>query len=164
MENASKALIMIGGILIALIVISVGVYIFNMFSKGTEPYNQKVLKQEIWAFNNKFFDCMHYNKETGDYEATIQDVVTIINLAIATENQEITVLVNFDSTDYGCNLNGEVYGKNIDLMGMLKSDNNQDNKKIYKINKNTGIEYYTSEDSNPYIVGAIKKITITDTE
>lgn len=152
MENAAKGLIMAGGILIAVIVLSLGVYIFTTFSEGTEPYNKTFTEQEIWAFNNKFLDCIDNNNQ-----ATIQDVVTMINLALSTENEEIPVRVIFKSNAYGCKMDGTVEGKGVNLVDKLENEITEAVKPKYSI---TNIEYYTVDDPNPYIIGAIKQITI----
>lgn len=152
MENAAKGLIMAGGILIAVIVLSVGVYIFTTFRDGTEPYNQALTEKEIWAFNNKFLDCIDNNNK-----ATVQDVVTMINLALATENKEIPVRVIFKGDNYGCTIGGPVEGKDTDLVDTLKAELTESSKPKYSV---TEIKYYDNTDPNPYIVGAIKQITI----
>lgn len=154
MENTAKALLMAGGILIAIIVLSTGVYIFTTFRDGTEPYNQSFTEQEIWAFNNKFLDCIDNNNQV-----TIQDVVTMINLALDTENKEIPVCIVFKANSYGCKIDGSVEGKGIDLVNELKGEITSTDKPRYNV---VNIEYYTVDDPNPYIVGAIKKITITE--
>ena len=52
MENASKALIMAGAILIAILIISLGVYVFNNMS-STAKNSANMDKQEISNFNSK---------------------------------------------------------------------------------------------------------------
>lgn len=52
MENASKALIIAGSILIAIMIISLGIVIFNNFG-GTAKKMANMDKQEIAAFNSK---------------------------------------------------------------------------------------------------------------
>lgn len=52
MENASKALIIAGSILIAILIISLGIYIFKQYSSFAKE-NADLSKQEISAFNSK---------------------------------------------------------------------------------------------------------------
>ena len=52
MENASKALILAGSILIAIMIISLGVLLFNRFG-GTAREMANMDEQEITAFNSK---------------------------------------------------------------------------------------------------------------
>ena len=157
MENAAKGLLIAGGILMAVIVLSLGARIFTTFGSEAQTHNQAITEQEIWAFNNKFMDCIDNNNQ-----ATIQDIITMINLALATENEEIPVLVVLKKTgvieQYGC-----VFGEtgvrctNANLTKKLQDDLANSTKKRYKVTK---VDKYTEADSNPYIIGAIKQITI----
>ena len=52
MENSSKALIIAGSILIAIMIISLGIYIFKQYSSFAKE-NADLSKQEISAFNSK---------------------------------------------------------------------------------------------------------------
>jgi len=75
MENASKALIMAGGILIAIMVISLGVYIFSKFGDFAKNQETQVFEKNVTEFNAQF------TKFEGAEDITAQDVVTVINLA-----------------------------------------------------------------------------------
>ena len=52
MENASKALIIAGSILIAIMIISLGIYILKQYSSFAKE-NADLSEQEISAFNSK---------------------------------------------------------------------------------------------------------------
>ena len=52
MENASKALIIAGAILLAILIISLGIFIFSKSQDTINSINMD--EQEIMAFNNKF--------------------------------------------------------------------------------------------------------------
>lgn len=103
MENASQALFMAAGVLIAIMVISIGVYLFSSASRIAESYETTMSATEIQKFNNQF---EKYSKQPKyvkkisennfeykssvdsedkeyvfcDYN-TISDVVSAINLA-----------------------------------------------------------------------------------
>jgi len=77
MENASKALIMAGTILISIMVISLGVYIINMFGEYTARQEQERADKKIAEFNAQFL------KYEGRDDITAQDIVTVANLAKA---------------------------------------------------------------------------------
>ena len=51
MENASKALLMAGGVLIALIIITIFSYVFNLISENAGTEQQYKDRDEIMAFN-----------------------------------------------------------------------------------------------------------------
>ena len=75
MENASKALMIAGGALILILLFTVMNYVFrNMGSSSSEIYDT-MSESEITEFNQQF---LNYDGRT---DLTIQDVVTIVNLA-----------------------------------------------------------------------------------
>jgi len=75
MENASKALLLGAGILIGLIVISIGVYLFSTYSENTSSVEKTMLANEIQKFN------VNFTKFEGRNNITIQEIVTLINFA-----------------------------------------------------------------------------------
>lgn len=75
MENASKALIIAGGVLIAILLLTLFTYLFSKMATGTSKIYDKMEQSEIAEFNQKF---LNYK---GRDDLKIQDVVTIINLA-----------------------------------------------------------------------------------
>ena len=54
MENATKALLMAGGVLIAIIIIGVMVAMFASTGKVTQSYNKLSSQEEITKFNSNF--------------------------------------------------------------------------------------------------------------
>lgn len=52
MENASKALIIAGAILLSILIISLGIFIFSQAQDTINSINMS--EQEVMAFNNKF--------------------------------------------------------------------------------------------------------------
>ncbi len=74
MENATKALIIAATILIAVLILSVGIYIFNNYSELAYKTEENQAKQAIVQYNNKFIKYM-------DKTLKMQDVITIVNLA-----------------------------------------------------------------------------------
>ncbi len=89
MENASKALIIAGAILLAILLISLGILIF---SQAQDTVNNSGMSQaEITAFNNKFLK----------YEGTQKGSVakSLVNEVIASNADETT-------PDISVNING----------------------------------------------------------
>ena len=75
MENASKALLIAGGVLIAVLVLSLGVYFArNMAGSASNIYSD-LDDSERTEFNQQFLIYV------GKDDLTVADVVTIINLA-----------------------------------------------------------------------------------
>ena len=54
MENASKALLIGGGVLIALLILSIGVYLFVEFRNLGTSYEKNIETSEIQKFNTNF--------------------------------------------------------------------------------------------------------------
>lgn len=103
MENASKALIIAGSVLLMILVLTFAMFIFRKIgSQSTEMY-ENLNQSTIDEFNQTF-----YNYETTyiDGKPTnilrIQDVVSILNLAKSyNQSQKYPVVVNvkFNNTD-----------------------------------------------------------------
>lgn len=86
MENASKALIMAGSILIAIIIISLGVLIFkNMANSATN--NTTLDRQEIARFNSQISPYLGKNVSGSKVNELIQ-LVRTINQKAKVENKD----------------------------------------------------------------------------
>lgn len=104
MENASKALLIAGGILLALMTLSLIVYVSTSTTRMAEAQDAKKAAEELSAFNASY---EAYNK-TRMYGT---DVITVVNKAInyngklddSQKNEaitiEVTVTENFSSTE-----------------------------------------------------------------
>lgn len=75
MENASKALIIAGGMLIAIMVASLFVYLFTSYGKYADDMYDKINRRQITQANNE------YTKYEGAKDNTIYDVITVVNKA-----------------------------------------------------------------------------------
>ena len=81
MENASKALIMAGAILIAIMIISLGILIFsNMSNSAKQAANMD--EQEIANFNSKITPYVGDNISGSQVNALIQLVISIDTNAV----------------------------------------------------------------------------------
>lgn len=74
MENATKALIIAATVLIAILILSVGVYLFKNYSEIAYKNEENQAKQALVQYNMKF-------EKYIDKQLTMQDVLTIANLA-----------------------------------------------------------------------------------
>lgn len=141
MENASKALIMAGGILIAILVMSLFVYLIVSFGATSDKIHDQNAQTQITEFNAQF------TKYQGRTNITIYDVVSVANLAIdynENNNTKIEVYLNNDKLTSNSNV--------LKKLESLVGDVDETNVKLtnYKVKKD-GIEY----DEN----GKVKKIT-----
>lgn len=106
MENASKALIMAGSILIALIIISLGVMIFKNYSNSVKN-NTSLDKQTIAAFNRRIDPYIGDNKSASQVN-TLRDIAISINNNAKVEGGSMqyvnmtingSVVTSYDSSD-----------------------------------------------------------------
>ena len=82
MENASKALIMAAEVLIGIMIISIGVYLFNTLGKYSAETTATIEDAQIAQFNDQF---LRFSGNSGDgtepINCTIHDIVGVANLA-----------------------------------------------------------------------------------
>ncbi len=76
MENASKALLMAAGVLIGLMIISLGVYVFTSYSQTSKEIHQKVSEQQLVQFNSEY--DVYINRK----DLTIYDINTVAGMAL----------------------------------------------------------------------------------
>lgn len=98
MENASKALLIAGELLIGIIVLSIFTYLFQKTYNFAEEYQDKIGEQKIIVFNTQY---SKYATSTGDEPTYIyaEDVVTLTekvlnwNKITAIESQKIELYI-----------------------------------------------------------------------
>ena len=87
MENASKALIIAGAILLAILLISLGIMIFNQASNTVS--NSGMSEAEITAFNNKF--TKYEGKQSGNMVKSMIQEVLANNAKASNEERKVKV-------------------------------------------------------------------------
>ena len=75
MENASKALIIAGAILIAILLISVGIMVMNSTSGVTDQVGGQMDALGVQQFNSKFDPYLGTNKTANDVKGLISAVI-----------------------------------------------------------------------------------------
>lgn len=80
MENASKALLMAGGVLLAIMVLSLGILLFTSFGGTSSQIHDNIEENQATQFNSQFTSYM------GKDNVTIHDVVSMAKLA--TQNNQ----------------------------------------------------------------------------
>ena len=86
MENASKALLMAGGVLIGILIISLAVYLFADFGSKSASINAQNSQKQLSAFNSKFTSYQGFKDADGNWQITIYDIITVKGYAL--ENNE----------------------------------------------------------------------------
>lgn len=93
MENASKALIIAGAILISILLISIGILLINSGKDITSTGVSQMASQEIQSFNSQFMPYEGTNK-------SVTEAISIIDLIIAnnaTNDRRVDLIIDFSS-------------------------------------------------------------------
>ena len=85
MENASKALLIAGSVLIAILLIAIGVRVLNSTQGTTESTESTMQSTAVTMFNNKFIPYTGNNKGFADV-SSIQQII-IANNATSPEHK-----------------------------------------------------------------------------
>ena len=76
MENATKALYIAAGVLMGIMILSLGVMLFSSLQSYIDEYKEQIEFNELNTFNNK------YQKYVDtEQNLTIQDIITVAGLA-----------------------------------------------------------------------------------
>ena len=89
MENASKALIMIAEVLVGIMIVSIGVYLFNEMGSYSADTTKQIEDTQIAQFNEQFLQYTGTttlyddagNPYIGPVPCTIHDIIGLANLA-----------------------------------------------------------------------------------
>ena len=143
MENASKALLMAAVILISVIILSLGVYLFIYFSDYAKGVNDDIKTNQIEQFNSQF---LSYQGK----DLTIYDVITLANMA-KDYNQENGYEVTNGIKPLGY-ITVTVPNELTAVIGENKSNNisNIENKDL--IGKEITIDEGTENEHNEYVL------------
>ena len=104
MENASKALLIAGSVLIGILLLTLFVYLYTQLSENASNVYSTLDHAEISKFNQKF---LNYE---GRENLTIQDVVTIVNMAKDNnkeQRKQVTISVKVDGSEWTTKTNLE---------------------------------------------------------
>ena len=75
MENASKALLMAGGVLIGILILSLAVYLFITFGAESKEIYAQMEEKQLTQYNAQ------YTIYSGRTDITIYDIISLSNLA-----------------------------------------------------------------------------------
>lgn len=100
MENAVKALLIAAGVLMGMMIVSIGVSLYTSLSEYVESTQNEIAMTELQQFNDQFFKYINYNDSTRttEFTITIQDVVTAANTA--RENNKFYDLSEYKDGSY----------------------------------------------------------------
>ena len=101
MENASKALIIAGAIILAILIIALGMAVFNMASQPAQEAAGSIESQAAQAFNSKFDPYIKMNT-TGSSVRSLYDVVRQNNVTNAADE---SMMVSIDGATAAADIN-----------------------------------------------------------
>lgn len=87
MENASKALLIAGSVLVVILLIAMGVRVLNSTQGTTDATQTTMQATEIAMFNNKFTQYTGDNKKY----AQVKSLLDLISASNSTSDRKITV-------------------------------------------------------------------------
>ena len=103
MENASKALLMAASVLVGVMILSLGVYLFSTYAEYSSEAYKKMEDTQIDKFNAQFLK--YYGIDSSESSAgqrikcTAHDIITLVNLAQQNNKYyEIESLSRYDET------------------------------------------------------------------
>lgn len=118
MENASKALIMAGAVLLAMMILGIGVYLFMSAGSLSASYEERLAQDKINGFNSKF---LIYQKKIN-----AQEMVSLINLVnennIKNPDKQIQIFINGENVQN----NSSKYNEDYMISMMQSTDINQE--------------------------------------
>lgn len=127
MENASKALIMAGGILIGVLILTLAAYLFLSFGAKSQEIHSRIDETQLNQYNAQ------YNIYANRTDVTIYDIISLANLA--EENKKNNITYSNYTTDYEV-IVILIDGGNVDL-----SNTNEVIKKYSEVNTNGELKY-----------------------
>ncbi len=138
MENASKALIMAGGVLIGILILSLAVYLFIDFGGKASVIHDRITSNQLTQFNAQF------NVYVGRKDVTIYQIISLVNLA--KENHEEHKSDGVYESDYKIE---------ILIDGINKTSIDEDDK-LTLITTNNDVESSIDENGEPTVVPKVK--------
>ena len=99
MENATKALIIAGAILISILIIALGVMIYNNASGTVDDAD--LTDTEIQAFNSKFTQYISDSMSATDVESLIKQVQATNESENASGTNRFVMITDAAGNDYG---------------------------------------------------------------
>ncbi len=142
MENASKALLIASGILIGILILTLMVSLYFIFSQYAKETQDQIAKKDIQTFNQEFL------KYDGRTNLSIQEVVSIKNQALEHNNS----YSNYNVTTSVYNGTNDYIGVYIQNKPILTSDSSE-------LLENNGNSAFTCKVEISNITGKVYKVT-----
>ena len=108
MENATKALLIAGSILIAILLIAMGVKIFNSTSGTVESAQSTMDATSVAMFNNKWYKYVGTNKSKSTVISLLNDI--LVNNSTNSNRKVYITLSEGGSTNGSINESSDISG------------------------------------------------------
>lgn len=146
MENASKALLIAGGVLLTMIVASFGVYLYGVYKSHSESMLVRMSEKEISEFNAQF------TKYEGREDLTINEVVTLMNLVrdnnLTRIGEDYQIKVKLGNDGVGYDFHGETQSQGFTEINGFTYLTNLDEEKFNNACNNLLIRFSEYDKSN----------------
>lgn len=100
MENASKALIIAGAILISILLIAISMYIYNSAQGTINNAGSKMSENEKSMYNSSVTPYSGKNKKGVDVRSLIDSIIASNNSNAGEAGKFISITPNFGGTEY----------------------------------------------------------------
>ena len=159
MENATRAFMMAAGVLLGVLILSLGIYLFSIFSQYSANAYETMEKNQITQFNSQFFKyygdiTYNYVNENGKedtitkpIECTAHDIISIVNLAQQNNTQ--------------FQLNNEEHASNETSYIQVGIGKNKKNQNIEKWNETDKINFLKENTDKNYKCSAVLTNSVT---
>ena len=150
MENAVQALLIVAGVLVGLMILSLGISLYSSLNGYVEQTQQEIANRETQQFNEQFLKYINCNDGATDVEfvLTIQDIVTAANTAYennlkygltshSPNNYYVTININSGES----NLETTINSKSAEILENALGNEYKCSTSDVKINANTGRVY-----------------------
>ena len=100
MENATKALLIAAGVLIGVLILSVGVTLYTSLGSYIDSYQKEIDERAVQKFNEQFTRYINAESALADikFTLTIQDIVTVASIAY--QNNQKYQLEKYENDNY----------------------------------------------------------------
>ncbi len=161
MENASKALLMAGSVLIAIMFISLAMYLFATFYQQSKEIGSTVEESQVTQFNTQF------TKYENNNQVTIYDVLSMANLATQNNKKYEFEKQNATGNNYYISVflqgKGNIEGGSLDSEKDLQERyNGYITEQVNNITATTGLTYYDVQVEISSTTQRVYQVTCTE--
>ena len=125
MENASKALLMAASVLIGMIILTMGVYLYTTIGAYVRESQEQIERETINKFNVQFYNYLSEENEIFSF----QEIVTIANVAYE-NNYKYELPTTKDSAEIVKKYNGKNNYVQVVLKGYMLNETDVTNNSI----------------------------------